>query len=175
MSEPTPPKPEEIELKSERGIAYTKLRDLLKQQNWKEEDKETARVMLQVANRTEEGWLRVEDIDNFPCEDLRTIDRPWVHYSNGRFGFSVQAKIYRDLGGTREYNPEIWNAFGDKVGWRVKNPYYRYNNDMIFDLKAPPGHLPYPCEGWLGVEEKVAKECFGDGGGVWFLLSRRDL
>ncbi|WP_286825132.1 GUN4 domain-containing protein, partial [Microcystis sp. LSC13-02] len=81
------------------------------------------------------------DIDNFPCEDLRTIDQLWVKYSGGRFGFSVQAKIYRDLGGTREYNQRVWKAFGDRVGWRVNNSWI-YHFDVTFDLKAPLGHLP---------------------------------
>jgi hypothetical protein len=97
--------------------------------------------MLQVANRTKERWLRESDIDNFPCEDLRTIDQLWVKYSGGRFGFSVQAKIYRELGGTREYNERVWNAFGDRVGWRV-NKSWIYYKDVTFDLKAPLGHLP---------------------------------
>ena len=49
---------------------------------------------------------------NFPCDDLRTIDQLWVHYSNGKFGFSVQKKIYMDeLGGTRDYDKKIWEEF----------------------------------------------------------------
>jgi len=137
---PKPAAPPEIELKSEKGIDYRKLRDLLEQQQWKKADEETRVVMLQV-NRTKEGWLQVEDIDNFPCEDLRTIDQLWVKYSGGRFGFSVQAKIYRELGGTRQYNERVWNAFGDRVGWRV-NKSWIYYKDVTFDLKAPLGHLP---------------------------------
>jgi hypothetical protein len=97
--------------------------------------------MLQAANRTKDGWLREEDIDNFPCEDLRTIDQLWVEYSNGKFGFSVQAKIYRELGGTRQYNERVWQAFADRVGWRV-NKSWIYYKDVTFDLKAPLGHLP---------------------------------
>jgi len=54
--------------------------------------------MFEVAGRTKEESLRTEDIDNFPCEDLRTIDQLWVKYSNGRFGFSVQKRIYQSLG-----------------------------------------------------------------------------
>jgi len=138
---PKPAPPPEIELKSAKGIDYRNLEDLLKRQQWKQADDETATVMLQVANRTNEGWLRVEDIDNFPCEDLRTIDQLWVKYSGGRFGFSVQAKIYRELGGTREYNERVWDAFGDRVGWRVNNSWIYYT-DVTFDLKAPLGHLP---------------------------------
>ncbi|WP_223212319.1 GUN4 domain-containing protein, partial [Microcystis aeruginosa] len=153
-----------IQLKSAKGIDYRNLEDLLKRQQWKEADEETARVMLQVANRTKERWLREEDIDNFPCEDLRTIDQLWLKYSNGKFGFSVQAKIYRELGGTRQYNRRVWDAFGDRVGWRVNNSWIQMlanlennswmnqinleNNswicykDVTFDLKAPLGHLP---------------------------------
>jgi len=138
---PKPAPQKEIELRSERGIDYTKLRDLLKQHKWKEADAETATVMLQVANRTKEGSLREKDIDNFPCEDLRTIDRLWVKYSNGRFGFSVQAKIYCGLGGTRDYNKRVLDVFGDKVGWRVNNEWIYYR-DVTFDLKSPQGYLP---------------------------------
>ncbi|MBE9262417.1 GUN4 domain-containing protein [Microcystis sp. LEGE 00066] len=138
-----PQTPPSIQLKSAKGIDYRNLEDLLKRQQWKEADDETKTVMLQVANRTKEEWLRLEDIDNFPCEDLRTIDQLWVKYSGGRFGFSVQAKIYRELGGTRQYigNRRVWNAFGDRVGWRVNNSWIYYR-DVTFDLKAPLGHLP---------------------------------
>jgi hypothetical protein len=73
--------------------------------------------MLQAAGRTEEGWLRSEDIDQFSCEDLRIIDRLWVDASDGKFGFSVQSQIYRGLGGTEEYNIDIVGKFGDQVGW----------------------------------------------------------
>jgi hypothetical protein len=139
--ETQPPAPISSILLSARGIDYRELEGLLKQQKWKEADDLTYTVMLEVANRSSEGWLRVEDIDNFPCEDLRTIDRLWVDNSKGRFGFSVQAKIYRELGGTREYNEKVWNAFGDRIGWRVRGR-WTYYNDVTFDLKTPQGHLP---------------------------------
>ncbi len=35
------------------------------------------------------------------CEDLRTIDQLWVKYSNGRFGFSVQKRIWHSIGGNK--------------------------------------------------------------------------
>ncbi|MFM6575842.1 MAG: GUN4 domain-containing protein [Dolichospermum sp.] len=148
----------EVELKSDVGMDYRKLRDLLKAGKWKEADEETLRVMLCVGG-TREGWLNVESFDNFPCADLRTIDKLWVKYSDGRFGFSVHKRIYQGLGGTREYNQEILLKFGDKVGWR-KGGIQLYYSLLTFDKKAPEGHLP--------------------GGGAWAvrgvsLLSRRDL
>ncbi|HAC63141.1 MAG TPA: hypothetical protein DCF68_06270, partial [Cyanothece sp. UBA12306] len=60
-------KTEEIELKSEKEVDYTKLRELLAAGKWKEADQETARVMLQATNRVFEGYLDEFDIDNFPC------------------------------------------------------------------------------------------------------------
>ncbi|MEG4939117.1 GUN4 domain-containing protein [Microcoleus sp. F4-D5] len=169
----TPIEPD-VPLKSERGVDYTKLRDLLATGQWKEADGETLKKMLEVADRTNEKWLREEDIDRLPCEDLRTIDQLWVKYSNGRFGFSVQKRIYESLGGSRgEYDQKSWEAFGDRVGWRVNSWFLGWGvnsswigyNDLKFNTKAPQGHFPR----W-----------WGEGGvGLWgclrSLLSRRDL
>ncbi|MBO1054299.1 MAG: protein kinase [Dolichospermum sp. DET73] len=132
---------QEVELKSSCGMDYRQLRDFLAQEKWQEADKETARVMLAVAKREKEGWLNVKDIDNFPCADLRSIDQLWVKYSNDKFGFSVQKRIYQGFGGTREYNSEIWEKFGDKVGWRKEDDCLYYKN-ITFDIKAAKGHLP---------------------------------
>jgi len=116
----TPIEPD-VPLKSERGVDYTNLRDLLAAKKWQDADEETARVMLKVAGREKEGWLDKESIEKFPCDDLRTIDQLWLKYSNGDFGLSVQKRIYQSLGGTSEYDTEVWERFGDRVGWRKKN------------------------------------------------------
>ena len=133
---------------------YTKLRDLLKAGKWKEADEETRRVMLAVAKL--ELWFNPESIDNFPCADLRTIDKLWIKYSDGRFGFSVQKRIYQGLGGMREWNYKIWEEFEDKVGWskfeegwRKKIGWFDYK-DIAFDKKPPEGHLPAGGL-WVGV------------------------
>jgi hypothetical protein len=39
--------------------------------------------------------------------------------SNGRFGFSVQKRIWKSVGGNLKADDEIYQAFGDRVGWRV--------------------------------------------------------
>ncbi|WP_250973236.1 GUN4 domain-containing protein [Anabaena sp. PCC 7938] len=135
-----------VDLKSAVGMNYTRLRDLLAAEKWKEADEETTRVMLAVAKREKEGWLDVNSIDNFPCEYLWTIDQLWVKYSNGKFGFSVQKRIYQGFGGAREYNSQIWEKFGDEVGWR-KGVSWLYYKDITFDIKAPEAHLPCGGEG----------------------------
>ncbi|MBU6346900.1 MAG: GUN4 domain-containing protein [Cyanobacteria bacterium REEB494] len=121
---------------------YTKLETLLKAQNFREADSETDSVMLAVANRQSEGYLRVEDAENFPCKELRTIDNLWLKYSQGKFGISVQQEIYKNLGGTKEFNYEVWKSFGDRIGWRSGGRWLNYNQ-LNFSLSAPRGQLPW--------------------------------
>ncbi len=106
--------------------------------------------MLQAAGRVSIGWLRKEDLDNFSCEDLGIIDKLWLESSEGKFGFSVQKDIYQNLGGTREYNYEVWKDFGDRVGWRDQIGNWLYYVQLTFNLNAPRAHLPSGTfENWL--------------------------
>ncbi|MCT7981334.1 GUN4 domain-containing protein [Laspinema olomoucense] len=41
-----------------------------------------------------------EEIEKFPMDKLQAIDNLWTKYSQGRFGFSVQASIYKQYGTT---------------------------------------------------------------------------
>ena len=122
------------DLASEVGADYTELNDLLAAEKWKEADRETLRIMLSVVGAEERGFFEEKDIEQFPRTDLQTIDRIWVKYSNGRFGFSVQKHIYEQEG--QEYN-----KLGDRVGWRVKGQWLS-ERSLIFARHAPIGHLP---------------------------------
>ena len=159
------------DLSSERFGAnyYAKLRDLLAAQDWEAADKETADRMFKVMNRQSERWLGAQDIEKFPCLDLRNIDRLWVKYSNGKFGFSVQKEIWQSCGSPTG-NDKNWEKFGAAVGWRTKGVlgiggYWIDYSQLTFDLRRDPkGHLPY----------SVVP---GGSAGVWFFvfLSRQDL
>ncbi|WP_318780879.1 caspase, EACC1-associated type [Dendronalium phyllosphericum] len=144
-STPTPRQtsPDGDDLSSEKGIDYTKLRDLLKAGQWKQADYETYLVMLQVVGREKDDWIREKELLNFPCTDLRTIDHLWVKYSNGRFGFSVQKEIYLSVGGKPDgkYDEEAWEKLGDRVGWRNGITWIDYDK-VTFETSAPSGHLP---------------------------------
>ena len=129
------------DLSSKRGVEYPRLQELLATGQWAEADRETAAVILKAVGREQEGRIRVEDLEKFPCEDLGTIDQLWSRYSNGRFGFSVQRRIYENLGGTQNYDEEIWKSFSDRIGWRVNGGWVAHNN-LTFALNAPEGHLP---------------------------------
>jgi hypothetical protein len=142
---------EPIPLLSAREIDYTALQESLKTQNWKDADRETSRVMLRVAGQVRRGYLSREDITTFPCEDLHTIDRLWVEYSNGQFGFSVQKDIWHSLGGTDEYDAEIEQMFCSRVGWSVHGKRVSPNFNFDHATGVLPGMLP-TCMwagGWL--------------------------
>ncbi len=98
--------------------------------------------MQKAVGRDKTTWMRKKDMDNFPCPDLRTIDQLWVKYSNGRFGFSVQKRIYQSLGGTRKYDEKVCSAFADRVGWKVKGGEWLEYYELTFNVKAPLGNLP---------------------------------
>lgn len=130
-----------VELHSERGVTYKRLQNLLAKGKWKEADRETKKGMLAAAGREKEGWLRAEDLEKFPCQDLATIDHLWVKYSNGHFGFSTQQRIWQSVGGKPDANYKTARRFGDRVGWYQKDDWLFYHN-LTFNLNAPLGHLP---------------------------------
>ena len=123
------------------GVNYTRLQNLLAAGKWKDADQETAAIMLRVSHREQEGFLDASDIEQFPCEDLSTIETLWQKRSNGRFGFVVQTHIWQSVGGTPSPDWEAWCRFGKGVGWFSKGA-WGYWNDLTFNLSAPVGHLP---------------------------------
>jgi hypothetical protein len=133
-----------FELLSAVGVDYSRLCKLLANKKWKEADRETKAIMLKVAKRERDNYLRLENIDNFPCKDLRTIDKLWSYYSDERFGFSVQRRIWIECGGqpgVYDLDIEVWTKFGERVGWKVNGYSLDYDN-LTFDINAPVAHLP---------------------------------
>ncbi|MBD2038359.1 GUN4 domain-containing protein [Leptolyngbya sp. FACHB-321] len=144
---PAPKQPSSLgdDLSSEVGVSYTALRDVLREGQWWEANIRTKKIMLKIAKREEERWLNDSSIENFPCIDLRTIDNLWMNYSQGKFGFSIQKRIWQECGSPRDSN-ENWNKFGDCVGWRTEGEWI-FEGDETFAISAPKGHLPF-CTVW---------------------------
>jgi hypothetical protein len=115
---------------------YIRLKDLLAAGRWREANDKTRTIILKVACREQEGWLADEQIQNFPCEVLHIVDRLWVQYSNQRFGFSVQKRIFNES----EKDPQ---AFGDRVGWRIQDAWISASQVIYTPANAPEGHLPW--------------------------------
>ncbi|WP_254567261.1 30S ribosomal protein S2 [Oscillatoria sp. HE19RPO] len=128
-----------IPIKCPPGIDSSQLENLLKDGKWKEADHETRRVMLEVVKRTK--WFDDKSIHGFSHEHLRYINHLWKANSNDRFGFSQQKRIYECLGGTAQYNAEVWSKFAETVGWKQEENWLYYG-ELQFDIDAPEGHLP---------------------------------
>src|SRR5919202_1133454 len=132
---PSPPAPE---------VDYSKLEELLNAHQWKEADRETYLVMLQAVGRQKEGWMRAQELSNFPCTVLCKIDQLWVAYSDGKFGLSVQQRIWRSIGGhSDQFDSATFCTLGDYVGWRRNNEWLSYDR-FTFSLEAQEGQLPSP-------------------------------
>ncbi len=137
----------EVELPSECGIDYTYLRHLLADQQWREADEETTRLMLKAAKREKDGYLDLDSIQNFPCTDLHTLDQLWITYSDGRFGFSVQKRIWENL--SQEMETVTEQQLGDCLGWRSNGEWLDYD-DLSFDHNnSPAGNLPVGFAWWV--------------------------
>jgi hypothetical protein len=126
---------------------FRKLDQLLSEEKWKEADQETAQLMLECANREEQGWLHWTNCIDFPKEELRIIDQLWLKYSQNRFGFSVQKKIWIDNGGKPgTYDADNYYKLADKVGWRKGGKWLNYS-ELTFNTNSLHGHLPVGGDG----------------------------
>ncbi len=137
---------------------YNKLRDLLASKKWVKAEQETAAVMWKISGSKIPGFIHGEYIKKIPCEDLQTIDNLWTEYSNGHFGFSVQRRIWNEIGGkpydTQDFKSfmKIGRKFDIRVGWNCTL------DSIQFSLNAPPGHLPtYKCVGVNGGVDNAAQ------------------
>lgn len=124
-------------------IDYKPIEKLLKSQNFREADDETLRVMLSLADRKQDRFFNKDNIQNFPCTDLRKINQLWVKSSNRKFGFSIQKKIWSDVGGQPGLynNPNLADKFTQRVGWGVDPN--KWQRNISYKLSAPAGQLPF--------------------------------
>ncbi|GEM_PF-242215 len=135
-----------IPLRSSLGIDYSNLEKILTQKRWQEADIETYKLLLKISRRQTEKWLRPTDVMQLSSVDLQTINNLWREYSQERFCFSTQKKIYQILGGTANYDEKKWHLFAEKVGWLNQERWLNYN-ELNFTNNAPLGHFPFG--GWL--------------------------
>ncbi len=135
---------------SVKDSKYAELARLVNAGEWRAADQETYRLMITTVGKDEGQSFDREDLENFPCEDLRAIDNLWVTASNGHFGFSVQKKIW-EKGGSPMNSGKDWDRFCVKVGWKSLDTkdYVSYSELKKNLILSPGGELPR-CVGLLG-------------------------
>ena len=126
-----------VTLKSAADIDYQTLEKLLIQKDFQAADTLTRAKLCELAgsDAIARKWLYFTEVDKIPGTDLQTIDRLWWLYSEGKFGFAVQRKLWLGVG--KDFS-QLWQ----KIGWKNDNNWTRYPQEFTWDLNAPTGHLP---------------------------------
>ena len=151
QAQPAPPTPKSTVAASDlvspqTQLDYGPLQVALADQKFEEANEITRRLLLDAAQRTPQGWLTVESINQVACWDLKKMDDLWKQYSNNRFGFSVQYEIFQQTGNRpgRLMSPENYDKFGDRLGWRQDGQWIIFKKNLDFSANAQIGHLPSP-------------------------------
>lgn len=126
-----------VTLESERNVDYQPLQKLLVQKDFKNADVVTLQKLCELAGAAaiERKWIYFTEVESFPSTDLHTLDKLWLMYSEGKFGFSVQRRIWLSVG--KDFS-KLWS----KISWKSGNVWTRYPQEFTWDLSAPSGHLP---------------------------------
>ena len=109
---------------------YKNLECLLRLGKWQDANEETKALIQKLAP---------VNLLTIGSEELKVIDRLWVKYSNGLFGFSIQKQILLDVNGDLKefWRRVVWlNRFSI---WSEKT----LKSGLIFESHAPRGHLPF--------------------------------
>ncbi|HEY9699085.1 MAG TPA: GUN4 domain-containing protein [Trichocoleus sp.] len=149
-SRATTERPVEITVDCER------LKNLLNLGKWKEADVETTSLLLGIAHRQREGWLRPEDVKFLPYQDLILIDHLWLEKSNGRFGFSAQKQIWHKLSCKSSMSISTQTIsekrFGQAVQWHTASSWLLKWDNFSHSTQLPQGSLPrdyiFAMSGW---------------------------
>lgn len=151
-------------------VDVSALRSHLAAQDWPAADAETRRLL--------DPWIHPGGdilgtplVTNIPPEVVQTLDQLWVEASGGRFGFSVQQRIWAEV---RAQNPvdaaTAAKAFGDRVGWTrpsgLEDPTFiagewLTEREVNPSLDAPVGHLPWAGVGWAQISRLLSVESCG--------------
>jgi len=122
---------------SGQGVDYGPLQKLLVLQDWEEADRQTSAILRQVAGpeAVNRGYVYYSEVPGMGAVDLETLDRLWVCFSRGRFGFSVQGRLLRSCNGR-------WEVLWAKLGWKEGGLWTRYPGSFQWSIDAPEGHMP---------------------------------
>ncbi|XP_060172104.1 tetrapyrrole-binding protein, chloroplastic [Lycium barbarum] len=126
---------------------FTVLEQHLSAQDFRQADEETRRLLIVLAGEaaTKRGYVFFSEVKFINASDLKEIDSLWRKYSDNKFGYTVQKKIWNKV--NRDFT-----SFFIKVRWMKKLEitevdqynYRAFPNEFIWELndETPEGHLP---------------------------------
>lgn len=131
-------------LPSLRGVDYVPLATMLATGDFKAADQFTRDNLIKISGAADKGrsFVYFTEVQNIPAVDLATMERLWLDFSDGQFGYSVQKRAWDLENGN-------FDNFIRRIGWTTKEDDRERKlkwfgaNEFIYDVsKAPKGHLP---------------------------------
>jgi hypothetical protein len=122
---------------SAAAIDYAPLQHHLLLQEYEAADRLTASILRKLAGSEAErrGYVYFSEVATMPAVDLESLDRLWLAYSRGRFGFSIQGRLLAAVDGQ-------WERLWPRLGWKRDGVWTRYPGSFTWSLDAPEGHMP---------------------------------
>tara|TARA_Y100001968_G_scaffold214941_1_gene197749 strand:- start:1764 stop:2480 length:717 start_codon:yes stop_codon:yes gene_type:complete len=122
---------------SEVGFDYALLQKYLLNESYEEADRFTSAKLRELSGEkaVKRGYVYFSEVESIPGIDLSTLDKLWIVYSRGKFGFTVQAKILNSVGGRYD---KLW----PRIGWKKDGIWTRYPKAFNWSIDAPNGHMP---------------------------------
>jgi len=122
---------------SQVGFDYAPLQQYLLNESYEDADRFTSSKLRELAGEkaVKRGYVYFSEVDSIPSIDLSTLNKLWIVYSRGKFGFTVQAKILDSVGGRYD---KLW----PKIGWKKDGIWTRYPKAFTWSIDAPIGHMP---------------------------------
>ena len=122
---------------SEVGFDYAPLQKYLLNESYEDADRFTSSKLRELAGEkaVKRGYVYFSEVDSIPGIDLSTLNKLWIVYSRGKFGFTVQAKILDSVGGRYD---KLW----PRIGWKKDGIWTRYPKAFNWSIEAPNGHMP---------------------------------
>ncbi|XVF29347.1 hypothetical protein REPUB_Repub15cG0112900 [Reevesia pubescens] len=127
-------------------VSFDTLQHHLSTQNFRQADEETRRLLIVLAGEAAQkrGYVFFSEVQFISETDLKAIDELWKQYSNNKFGYSVQKRLWQKAN-------KDFTKFFIKVGWmkKLETEIEQYNyrafpNEFVWELndETPEGHLP---------------------------------
>ncbi len=149
---------------SDRAIdeQLTLLQERLQAEDWAAADRVTRHLLAPWSASLPPFDPLPADPVSLQPELMTVIDQMWLTASNGRFGFSVQRRLWQEVLAAHPNNGHAAvDAFRDRVGWKLAAPRAEVDfissdwlneSELTYSLQAPEGHLP-----WAGVSDAVVQ------------------
>jgi hypothetical protein len=132
-------------LPSECGVDYVPLATLLATGDFEEADQLTRDNLIKIAGDEAQrrNFVYWTEARKLPSTDLATMERLWLQFSDGQYGYSIQKRVW-------DLEKGVFERFIRRIGWtKMENGEERllkwFTTPKEFNYEpssSPKGHLP---------------------------------